>query len=601
MRNKNDGKMGTSSVSPHTNPTQISDKPAMPAASAKRTLPAEKPEAIRTRTLVIASFWAIILFLGLPMWWKTTSIYRARLPLKEMKDWADGKVCRPVFPLQILVYAPSMSTPDAEQLIRTTQHALDDLNDFSAHHLRLRLAETSQSSGVGAETAPIVDADAEEKENAALNVKLLPREDLAALGAELHPYSERLDIFYPVSQAPSTSALNSLLATFIASEVQKLFNEEKATIAYILSSSNTLSPSLQSSTGGQTPPVNNREQGVALIKSVAPQLAESIARRTTRSFKYAETYHLSFSLFTPGPYPSSWDVEPALQEYLVPLLKTFAPISNFSIDTQVQVYANFAPTATQPEYDESQNAWTLHKKDLSSFINAAEWPLSPSIGKGPTINFILYVPSASQSPLVIKENRATSWLIPQWGGIVILNPPLDTSFVPRSNPPHLSKDSLRSPLSTFSHQLLTLLGTPSSPASLPLRLQTLVRIHTASLLLSASSTMGSLAHLTRSLASIPIPLSVANSVSTTLSHLSATCELLREGRFRQALATARVAENEAERSFFDKSMVGLVYFPDEHKVAVYLPLLGPIGVPLVMGLVREGRRLVLAMKQRRVA
>ncbi|PGH01938.1 hypothetical protein AJ79_07769 [Helicocarpus griseus UAMH5409] len=579
-------------------PTQIADNPGMTTTSAKRSLPPEKPEAIRTRTLVISAFWAVIIFLGLPMWWQTTSIYRAKLPLEEMKDWADGKACRPVFPLQILVQAPSMNTPDAEHLIRTTQHALDDLNDFSAHHLRLRLVETSQSAGGASETIPILDADVGEKEDAALNVRLLPREGVAAPTSELHAYSERLDIFYPVNQTPSTSTLNSLLASFIAAEVQKLFNEEKATIAYILSQSNTLSPSLQP--GGQSPPVNNREQGAAVMKSVAPQLAESITRRTTRSFKYAETYHLSFSLFTPGPLPSSWDIEPALQEYLLPLLRTFSPISNFSIDTQVQVYANFAPTANQPEYDESQDSWTLKKEDLSSFINAAEWPLSPSIGKGPTINFVLYVPSPTQSPLVIKENRATSWLIPQWGGVVILNPPLDNTFNPPSNPPHLPSDSLRLPLSTFSHQLLTLLGTPSFPSSLPLRLQTLVRVHTASLLLSASSTMGSLARLTHSLASIPIPLSVANSVSTTISHLSATCELLREGRFKQALASARVAENEAERSFFEKSMVGQVYFPDEHKVAVYLPLLGPIGVPLVMGLIKEGKRLVLALRARRV-
>src|SRR5204863_6035456 len=127
------------------------------------------------------------------------------------------------------------------------------------------------------------------------------------------------------------------------------------------------------------------------------------------------------------------------------------------------------------------------------------------------------------------------------------------------------------------------------PLSLPFRLQTLTRIHTASLLLSASSTMGSLARLTRSLPSIPIPATVATSVSRTVSHLSATCTLLRDGCFVEALASARVAENEAESSFFEKSMVGQVYFPDEHKVAVYLPLLGPIGVPLAVGLVKEVR------------
>lgn len=83
--------MEASSTDAKTNATRMTDQPAM-KISAKRTLPPEKPEDIRTRTLVISAFWAIIIFLGLPMWWRTTSIYRARLPLDVMKDWADGKV-----------------------------------------------------------------------------------------------------------------------------------------------------------------------------------------------------------------------------------------------------------------------------------------------------------------------------------------------------------------------------------------------------------------------------------------------------------------------------------------------------------------------------
>lgn len=313
--------------------------------------------------------------------------------------------------------------------------------------------------------------------------------------------------------------------------------------------------------------------------------------------KYADTYHLAFSLFTPGSAPSSWNVQEAIEEYLSPLLQAFAPISNFTVDTQVQLYATFSPTAPLPEFDESQSAWTLKQEDLSAFVNAAEWPLSPSIGSGPTINFLLYVPDPSQSPMVVKENLATSWIIPQWGGVFLLDPTASSSESP-SNPPHLSKDALRSAFMTFSHQLLTLLGTPTTPTSLPFRLQTLIRIRAATLLLSASSTMGSLARLTESLPSIPIPATVAASVSTTLSHLSAACTHLREGRFAAALANARVAETEAERSFFEKSMVGQVYFPDEHKVAVYLPLLGPIGVPLVVGLLKEVKRIIAGRRGR---
>ncbi|PYI28670.1 hypothetical protein BP00DRAFT_350538 [Aspergillus indologenus CBS 114.80] len=534
-----------------------------------RPPPPEKPEAIRTRFKVIAAFWAVIVFLGFPIWWKTTSIYRASLPIPEMIDWADGKTCRPVFPLEIRVETPHLPDAEAQHLLRTTQHTLDDLNEFSAHHLRLKLSNDN------------ADEQLDELADTALTVRLLPQDDLINPKSELQHDTTRLDVFYSPSQIPPLSSSNPPLSAYIAGELQQLFTEEKAIIAQILSNSHAAS-----ATANSQPPS-------AMLSSVSPQLAESIAKRLRRSMKYADTYHLAFSLFTPGTEPSSWDIQAAVHDYITPLLQAFSPISNFTVDTQVQLYATFAPTAPAPEYDEGHAAWTLKPEDLSAFINAAEWPLSPSIGPGPTINFILYVPDAAQSPLVVKDSLATSWVVPQWGGVVLLNPSNGTQLR------HLSRDSLQAPFLTFSHQLLTLLGAPSTPAALPFRLQTLTRIRAASLLLSASSTMGSLARLTESLPSIPIPATVAASVATTLSHLTSACEHLRRGRFQAALADARIAETEAERSFFEKSMVGQMYFPDEHKVAVYLPLLGPIGVPLIVGLLKEVKKAIALRKARK--
>ena len=62
--------------------------------SSRMQPPPEGFTSIRVRGLVILSFWAVIVLLGLPTWWWTTSIHRARLPLEEMLDWADGKVSR---------------------------------------------------------------------------------------------------------------------------------------------------------------------------------------------------------------------------------------------------------------------------------------------------------------------------------------------------------------------------------------------------------------------------------------------------------------------------------------------------------------------------
>lgn len=72
----------------------IVDKPKSPTI-AKKQPPPEKPEAVWLRTKVILSFWAVTVFVGLPVWWKTTSIYRARLPIQEMLDWSEGVVCIP--------------------------------------------------------------------------------------------------------------------------------------------------------------------------------------------------------------------------------------------------------------------------------------------------------------------------------------------------------------------------------------------------------------------------------------------------------------------------------------------------------------------------
>ncbi|KAE9961468.1 hypothetical protein BLS_002009 [Venturia inaequalis] len=512
--------------------------------------PPETQESITNRRLILLSFWAVAVFLGLPIWWKTTTVYRAPLPLQPMLDWADGKVCRPTFPLRIAVEAPSLPAQEAQHLLRTTQHALDDLNDFSAHHLRLLLADRIQNASTPHQ---------EEKEDIALSIRLLLGESGSTPQAELHQYSPTLNVYYSPNQIPSSSSTASPLANFIANELQAIFNEEQASLAYLLASTAWYTSGL---------------------KKISPELAEILAKRKTRSFKYAPTYHLTFSLFTPTSIPSDWDIEGALAAYIAPLLDTFSSISNFTVDSQVQLYATPSPSISGPEYDAEKGIWTLRREDLSGFINAAEWPLSPSIGEGPTINFALYVPAQHQSPLLIEDNGGSSWLVPQWGGVHILNPSGDF-------PRKLSQEDMSQAMQTFSNQLLSLLGVPQSPNSFSLRMATLTRVHAASLIYSASSTLGALARLTKTLPSIAIPDTVATDVEQTIIHLQQACTDLKDGRFHAALQNARTAEAEAERAFFDRSMVGQVYFPDEHKVAVYLPLLGPVAVPLVMAAIKE--------------
>ncbi|KKY18009.1 putative gpi transamidase component pig [Phaeomoniella chlamydospora] len=454
-----------------------------------------------------------------------------------------------------------------------------DLNEFSPHHLRLRLISAKDvDSGSGNRGCGLEETDAQAEP--ALTVKLDPREGHQP-DLRLDNFSLDGNLLYTPSQLPSQSSSMSQLSAYLANKLHTLFIEEQASIAY----------KFASQSAGQATRSNGNPS--AFTRSLPKGLYEKISSRDTRSFPYSNTFHLTFSLFSAGATPSSWDIADALETHIQPWVEALSSISEFTINSQIQLYSQFSPSVRLIE-DGATNSTRVAQADLSAFINAAEWPLSPSIGSaGPTINFVLYIPSIAQSPLTIADtNGATEWLIPQWGGVAIYNP-MVTHDGARTVPHHVDTKAVAAAFTTFRAQLLALLGLPGDhEVPLPLRIQSLRRLQTTALFLSASSTLGSLARLTQSLPSIPIPLSVSRSVESTINHLAKTCSALALGHFDDALRQAREAEKEAEKAFFEKSMVGQVYFPDEHKVAVYLPLLGPISFPLILGLVKEIKRFI---------
>lgn len=400
-----------------------------------------------------------------------------------------------------------------------------------------------------------------EQEKDADLVVYVDNESKSPQQASLRPWAPVLDV-QPGHAGPSAAS------EFIFHEIVRAYADEQRSLSHLMSDSPFVS-----------------DKGIALTADQKTKLDA----RTTRAFKYASMYHLTFSLFSASATPSAWDIDVAMQQYLSPLLRQLSNVSRFTVDTQVQLHAAFSPSIAGPQFDQASGKWHLQKTDLSGFVNAAEWPLNPSIGAGPTINFVLYVPTKDQSPLEIAETGGTSWLIPQWGGVQIYNPSNKQDSA-------LSADDLEAVMLTFADQLTALVGLPPSPPSLTLRLASMTRERTTSLILSASSTLGALSRLTLKLTSIAIPNSVAKSVDETIARLEQACLDLREGRYNNALANARIANDEAEKAFFEPSMVGQVYFPDEHKVAVYVPLLGPVAVPLVMAAVKE----LLSLRRRKV-
>ena len=95
-------------ASPNSADTALADKNAAPppttpleAVRVQKIPPPDSAESIWLRRLAILSFWVVVVFLGIPIWLKTTAIYRAELPLQTMTDWAEGKVCMALLPQRL--------------------------------------------------------------------------------------------------------------------------------------------------------------------------------------------------------------------------------------------------------------------------------------------------------------------------------------------------------------------------------------------------------------------------------------------------------------------------------------------------------------------
>lgn len=557
----------------------------MAPVEARKQPPPETTEAITLRTKIVFAFWAVIILLGLPTWLRTTSIYRAQLPIDGMLKWAEDVVSQcnqqktlvntlkhslPDYLLPLWVHAPEFPTGEANQVARSIQLSFADSNQDNCLHYKVLVVLKESKDGKiptdddRASRPPLFEFELQPSDRPVLEMPVDGNKGRIALPKGLQP-------------AQLHDAIAQLLLP-----LRSIFEAEH--IASV---------------------IRTKEDGPSSFNddnhSHNPQAVSHIEQELSRALKASPVYHLTFSLFTATGAPSSWDIDKALSTHIQPLVRALSKAVDIKIATQVQLYSAFSPSIQAFQID-GQSGHFLKENDLSAFVNAAEWPLSPSVGDGPTLNFIVYIPSKDQMPLKI-EGGSQSWLIPQWGAIGILNPDLvpDPVNGQPSVPRHLSADILNPPFETFASQLVSLLGVPSlavdnKVAPLDLRLKAHQRLTALSLHLRAASSLGSLARLAQHMSSIPIPKHVALLVENAMSNLTASSQSMRSCQWDDAVNYAGQAYQDSEKAFFDKSMVGQVYFPDEHKVAVYLPLLGPIGVPLAVALMREVKRFVASRK-----
>lgn len=295
---------------------------------------------------------------------------------------------------------------------------------------------------------------------------------------------------------------------------------------------------------------------------------------------FSDTYNVVFNLFVENGKPVEWEIEQAMKK-LEPVFKALKHYSNFKISTQIQYYSKLR---TEPVLDESRNAYIIKKEDLSTFINFGDWNLNNN-DKFPSINFLVFFSETNykNKPLLIEGSTTNSFLVPQWGGVHIYNknmPILEGSTV------KITELELDEVLKVFASQLFDLLGVPKTPKSPIVRIDSLHRIRTFKNLKSSLENLRSLIKLTESLNEISVPEQTKTHVLESLEYYERSVSALQKLDFASAVEFSSQSVENSNKAFFEKEMVQQAYFPSEHKLAVFLPLLGPLCTIATLGLIK---------------
>ncbi|XP_019366523.1 PREDICTED: GPI transamidase component PIG-S, partial [Gavialis gangeticus] len=365
--------------------------------------------------------------------------------------------------------------------------------------------------------------------------------------------------------------------------------------------------------------VNGQVRHIAQIMSFTPDsIAAALSDRvpldklgldTRRPFKSSLGYEITFSLLNPDPksHDVRWDIEAAVHGYVQPFLDKLSFVANFTVDSQILYYAMLGVT---PRFDKDSSSFLLSAHSLPHVINPVEARLGSSAASlFPVLNFLLYVPERAHSPLYIQDRdgalvRTNAFHSPRWGGIMVYNvkhPAADEAPLPL----RVDVDMVQV-MEVFLAQLRLLFGisraplpgeflleNPGNAGLAAWELDRLLWARTVENVATVSTTLTSLAELLDKIGNIVIKDDVASEVYRAVGAVQQALGELAAGRLGAAFQASKQAVTSSERAFFDPSLLHLLYFPDDQKFAIYIPLFLPMAVPLLLSLakiLREARR-----------
>ncbi|XP_010814115.1 GPI transamidase component PIG-S isoform X1 [Bos taurus] len=522
-------------------------------------------------------FATVVIVLGLPLWWKTTETYRAPLPYSQISGLNSLKL-RLMVPVTVVFTQESVPLDDQEKLPFTVVHEREIPLKYKLK-IKCRFQKAYRR--------------ALDHEEAALSLGNIQGRVSRQAAARPSPYS---------SSSPKSPGCG------IAHSFHLLQKSPQDMMSYI-------GPKRMAVVRG----ITHREafniigrriiqvvQAMSLTEDVlAAALADHLpedkwSSDKRRPLKSSLGYEITFSLLNPDPksHDVHWDIEGAVQRYVQPFLSALSAAGNFSVDSQILYYAVLG---VNPRFDSASSSYYLAAHSLPHVINPVESRLGSSAASlYPVLNFLLYVPELAHSPLYIQDKdgapvATNAFHSPRWGGIMVYN--VDPKAYNGSQLPVRVEVDMMRVMEVFLAQLRLLFGIaqpqlppkclffgPKSEGIMTWELDRLLWARSVENLATATTTLTSLAQLLGKISNIVIKDDVASEVYRAVAAVQKAAEELSSGHLASAFAASQEAVTSSERAFFDPSLLHLLYFPDDQKFAIYIPLFLPMAVPILLSL-----------------
>ncbi|XP_017086843.2 GPI transamidase component PIG-S-like isoform X2 [Drosophila bipectinata] len=490
------------------------------------------------------AFIVVIIGIGVPMWWHTTTVYRVNLPSSDILSLSETPIKTTV---QVAIYTKELSR--GQLLIGELESAFSDSEIWTLRFKQLNATEKI----LEAHTPAVLE-------------KLLLKEHPQNLG-------------------------DFMLIEWPNLQEELLLTTERSALMRGDTSANKIAQLLHSKIL-QTYRIN--------------QILSTDERMGTKSEAPQPAYDVIVSVLNPKPRQThaQWNIAMAVRTYIEPWLAQVSGVSNYTVRTQWKYRVSIEADLKQVR-DQSRlgRHYALQESALPHLLTSVAQNLSASTTDKPAINLVVYIPPCHTAPLHIysstnqklTRNGVDAFISPPWGAFIIANPPEHVClaalndqepvpyYVSTTDNMQIMLDQLHKLLDISSELQMDGVKVVDIEQLEPRRWEYEAYLRRTAIrhLSTASNTLQSLIKLLDQISYIVIDDEVGAAITKSYADILAAKAALLENRLADASALAKRAFVASERGFFDPSLLAQLYFPDEQKYAIYIPLFLPIMVPVL--------------------